>query len=89
MSELPEHIARWRDRLIELGWIDRATCSPPTHDRIEYHAVWNGQIYSGRCTLYDYPWGKASLPGHHCYLIGAALPDGVTVRLWRMAPGSD
>lgn len=89
MSEIPEHIARWRDRLIERGWMDRAGCSPPQRDRIDYHVVWNGRIYSGRCTLSDYLWSDADKPGHHCYLIGAALPIGVTVRLWRMAPGSD
>lgn len=89
MSEIPENVARWRDRLLEQGWIDRDRYPPPDSDRIEYHAVWNGRIYSGRCTLSDYHWSGAGIPGHHCYLIGAALPVGVTARVWRMAPGSD
>lgn len=89
MPEIPEHIARWRDRLIERGWVDRAKHPPPERDRIEYHVVWKGQIYSGRCTLYDHPWSAAGVPGHHCYLIGAPVPEDTTVRVWRLAPGSD
>ncbi|WP_353981675.1 hypothetical protein [Salinicola endophyticus] len=84
----PAH-TRWLEQMIERGWIDRFKHSPPHYDRIEYHSVWNGRIYSGRCTLGDYPWSDASTPGHHCFLIGAALPVGVGPRVWRMAKGSE
>ncbi len=89
MSEISEHIARWRERLLERGWMDWPGHSPPTHDWIEYHVVWNGEIWSGRCMLSHHLWSDAGIPGTHRYLIGNAFPNGVTVRLWRMAPGSD
>ena len=89
MNDLPEKIARWRERLIERGWLDPKIYPPPDQDVIVYHVVWNGEIWSGRCRLRDHHYLEATVPGTHQFLMFAYQPEAIPVRLWRMAPGSD
>ena len=62
-------ILQWRKRLERRGWYNGNRFSPPKHEIIEYHAVWKGRIYSGRCRLADYNHSDWWRPGTHAYLL--------------------
>ncbi|GHA85483.1 hypothetical protein [Modicisalibacter luteus] len=62
-------VTQWRKRLERKGW-KNAKRFPATHsDWIEYHAVWQGQIWSGRCRLSDCDMLDWWQLGTHVYLI--------------------
>ncbi|WP_162617854.1 hypothetical protein [Salinicola halophilus] len=81
---LPQYVAAWRDSLLERGWHEYDGHPPPEQSMIEYHVIWRGSIWSGRCRLRDQRWSDSSIPGSHAYLVAASFAD-VPLRLWREA----
>ncbi|MCG7598902.1 hypothetical protein MHM84_03825 [Halomonas sp. McH1-25] len=60
---------QWRKALERKGWRNAHRFPAPQGDWIEYHALWKGWLYSGRCRLSDFDWHDWDKPGTHVYLI--------------------
>ncbi|MBW5801203.1 hypothetical protein [Halomonas elongata] len=67
-SHGPE-ISKWRRRLERKGWIGLRRSLPPTGEWIEFHVIWKGWLYSGRCRLSDYDQADYWREGSMTYLL--------------------
>jgi hypothetical protein len=62
-------VIQWRKRLERKGWKNAKRFPAPDSDWIEYHALSQGYLYSGRCRLADCDMLDWWQPGSHVYLI--------------------
>ncbi|WP_110685061.1 hypothetical protein [Salinicola aestuarinus] len=84
---LPDYVREWRDRLLTRGWRLRDQYGPPCDRMIEYHALYRGELYSGRVTISRTPetvrWGD--LTNERVLLCN----EPGAVQVWRFAePGA-
>ncbi|KAA0015465.1 hypothetical protein F0A16_20460 [Salinicola corii] len=83
MGELPNYVWQWRDGLLAKGWRMRDRHGPPCERLVEYHALYRGEIYSGRCRISRSPqtlnWGALT---HEAVLL---CNEPHAVQVWRLA----
>lgn len=71
----------WRKRLEQKGWISLRRRTPNGRI-IEFHVIYKGQLYSGRCHVSQLH-EDAMKPGAMGYLLGR--PDLIREGVWRRA----
>ncbi|MGL6251024.1 MAG: hypothetical protein ACRC3F_08910 [Billgrantia desiderata] len=59
-------LIQWRKRLERKGWYNASRFPVPSKGWIEYHAVWQGKLMSGRCpvTGMSDEWMEPGTPGY-------------------------
>lgn len=73
-------IVKWRKRLERRGWHNARRFPVPHGGWIEYHAVWQGWLISGRCPIAGMDKGYWQ-PGSPAYLLKRMLE--VEEAVWR------
>lgn len=77
---------QWRKSLERRGWknIRRGL---PVSQVIEFHIVYRGQLYSGRCVVGHLDSADTWKPGTLAYLF--RRPDQIAEGVWRLATKTD
>ena len=74
---------QWRKRLEQRGWISFRRGAPPGHVLIEYHIIYRGHLYSGRCKMNEIADQETWTVGSTGYLLRRV--DLTTEGVWRRA----
>lgn len=74
-------ITQWRKRLERRGWIGLRRAKPSTGEWIEFHVIWRGRLYSGRCRLSDHDQADYWRVGSMTYLL--YRQQGIIDGVWR------
>lgn len=77
---------QWRKRLERKGWISLSRRAP-AHGVIEYHVIYLGHLYSGRCDASGFNGEGMLAVGSTEYLLRRV--DLITEGVWRRAKRPD